>query len=187
MISRIVFSGKGGQGLITAAIIFAEAAVFHEGLEATQSQSYGPEARGGSSRADVIVATEPILFPKVLEPNILIALSQEGYDKYAWIVRPGGIIVIDNHNVKSRSSTTARQVSMDFTRSIETELHTKLGVNVAVVGALAGIVNYMSLESLEKVVRSRFDGRFVENNVKALHLGYELAEAQKKSRTLSVF
>ena len=187
MISRIVFSGKGGQGLITAAILFAEAAVYYEGLEATQTQSYGPEARGGSSRADVIVATDQILFPKVLEPNILIALSQEAYDKYAWIVRPGGIIILDTHDVKSRSSTTARQVSMDFTRTINTELHTKLGVNVAVVGALAGILDYMKLESLEKVVRARFDERYVENNVTALHLGYKLAENQKKQRTLSVF
>lgn len=187
MISRIVFSGKGGQGLITAAIIFAEAAVFYENLEATQTQSYGPEARGGSSRADVIVARENILFPKVLEPNILIALSQESYDKYAWIVRPGGIIILDTHNVKSRSSTTARQVSMDFTKSVEEKLGTKLGVNMAVVGALAGVVDYMSLGSLEKVIRGRFDKRFVESNVSALYLGHELAEKQKKSRTLSVF
>lgn len=187
MISRIVFSGSGGQGLITAAIVFAEAAVFYEGLEATQTQSYGPEARGGSSRGDVIVATDPILFPKVLEPNILVALSQEAYDKYAWIVRPGGIIILDTHSVKSRSSTTARQVSMDFTKSVSDLLHTKVGVNMAVVGALSSVVDYMRLESLEKVVRSRFDERFVENNVQALHLGADLAERQKQSRIFSVF
>ncbi len=187
MISRIVFSGSGGQGLITAAIVFAEAAVFYEGLEATQTQSYGPEARGGSSRADVIVATEQILFPKVLEPNILIALSQESYDKYAWIVRPGGIIILDSHIVKTRTSTTARQVAMDFTRSVEELLHTKIGVNMAVVGSLAGVVEYMSLESLEKVIRKRFAASFVESNLKALHLGVELAEQQKQRQNFSVF
>ncbi len=187
MISRIVFSGTGGQGLITAAVVFAEAAVFHEGLEAVQTQSYGPEARGGSSRADVIVATDPIMFPKILEPNIVIALSQEAYDKYAWIVRPGGIIIIDTAEVKVRSSTTARQAAMDFSRTVEERFGTKLPVNMAVVGALAGVVDYMAIESIERVVRSRFDERFVENNVGALYLGFELAEDQKRGRSLSVF
>lgn len=187
MISRIVFSGTGGQGLITAAVVFAEAAVFHEGLEAVQTQSYGPEARGGASRADVIVATNPIMFPKVLEPNIVIALSQESYDKYAWIVRPGGIIIIDTAEVKVRGSTTARQVAMDFSRRVQEKFGTRLPVNMAVVGALAGVVDYMAVESIERVIRSRFEEKYVETNVGSLFLGFELAEEQKRNRSLSVF
>ena len=118
MITRYVLSGSGGQGVITAAIVLAEAAVYHEGLEAVQTQSYGPEARGGSARADVIIATDPILFPKVLEPNVLVCLSQLAYDKYAWIVRPGGIIVLDSHFVARRQNVHSRQVELDLYRSV---------------------------------------------------------------------
>jgi 2-oxoglutarate ferredoxin oxidoreductase subunit gamma len=187
MISRIVFSGSGGQGVITAAIIFAEAAVYYESLEAVQTQSYGPEARGGSARADVIIASDPIRFPKVLQPNILVALSQEAYDKYAWIVRPGGIVVIDTHFVKSRQGTSARQLAFSFFQSVQEELGSKLPMNMAVIGALAGITDYMKIESLEKSVASRFDERFREINLNALRLGHRMASEERKRKNLSVF
>ncbi len=79
---RLVFSGSGGQGVITASIILGEAAVFHEGWNAVQTQSYGPEARGGTARADLILSPEPINFPKVAQPNILVCLTQEAYDRW---------------------------------------------------------------------------------------------------------
>lgn len=187
MISRSVFSGAGGQGIITAAIIFAEAAVYNEGLEATQTQSYGPEARGGAARSDVIIATEPIRFPKVLQPNILVALTQTAYDKYAWIVRPGGIVIVDSHNVKSRSRINARLAEMDFTGTVTERLGTKIATNMAVVGSLAAVVDYMALESLEKVIRKRFDERFRDLNIEALNLGFEMANSLKKERSFTVF
>jgi 2-oxoglutarate ferredoxin oxidoreductase subunit gamma len=187
MISRIVFSGSGGQGIITAAIVFAEAAVYHEGLEATQTQSYGPEARGGAARSDVILATEPIRFPKVLQPNILVGLTQTAYDKYAWIVRPGGIVIIDSHSVKSRSRINARLAEMDFTGTVTERLGTKMPTNMAVIGSLAAIVDYMSLESLEKVIQTRFDERFRDLNMNALNLGFEMANSLKKERSFTVF
>jgi len=87
---RIVFSGSGGQGIITAAIIIAEAAVLHENLIAVQSQSYGPEARGGSARSDVIISDSDILFPKVIQPNVLVCLTQQAYNKFYSTIRPGG-------------------------------------------------------------------------------------------------
>ena len=86
----MVFSGSGGQGVITAAIILAEAAVLHENLIAVQSQSYGPEARGGATRSDVIIADSPIHFPKVLQPNVLVCLTQQSYANYFSLLRPGG-------------------------------------------------------------------------------------------------
>ena len=86
---RMVFSGSGGQGVTTAAIILAEAAVLYEELIAVQSQSYGPEARGGSTRTDVIIADSQIYFPKVTQPNVLVCLTQEAYNKFYPIIRPG--------------------------------------------------------------------------------------------------
>ncbi|MCP3952204.1 MAG: 2-oxoacid:ferredoxin oxidoreductase subunit gamma, partial [Desulfobacterales bacterium] len=87
---RIVFSGSGGQGVITAAIILAEAAVLHEGMNATQSQSYGAAARGGATRSDIIISEDEINFPVVTQPNVLICLTQEAYTTFSPIIRPGG-------------------------------------------------------------------------------------------------
>ena len=99
---RLIFSGSGGQGVITASIIIAEAAVIHEGLNAIQVQAYGPEARGGATRADVIIDKEEINFPKVNQPNVVISLTQEAYDKFSWIIRPGGLLLIDSRYVKTQ-------------------------------------------------------------------------------------
>lgn len=91
----MVFSGSGGQGVITAGIILAEAAVLHENLIAVQSQTYGPRARGGATRSDVIISDSDIHYPKVIQPNVLVCLTQEAYDTFCPIIRPGGLLVID--------------------------------------------------------------------------------------------
>ncbi|UCH00303.1 MAG: 2-oxoacid:acceptor oxidoreductase family protein, partial [Deltaproteobacteria bacterium] len=94
---RIIFSGSGGQGVITAAIILAESAVLHEGLNAVQSQSYGPEARGGASRSDVIIADTEIRFPKVIQPHVLVCLTQDAYHNLSELIRPGGLLLTESH------------------------------------------------------------------------------------------
>ena len=109
---RILFSGSGGQGVITASIILAEAAVLHEGLNAVQSQSYGPEARGGASRSDVIIADTDIRFPRVTQPNVLVCLTQDAYNKFSGSIRPGGILLTDSHYVKQEKKVDARQVEL---------------------------------------------------------------------------
>ncbi len=87
---RLVFSGSGGQGVITAAIVLAEAAVLYDNLTAVQSQSYGAAARGGATRSDVVISDSKINFPKVIQPNVLVCLTQEAYNKFSSIIRPGG-------------------------------------------------------------------------------------------------
>ena len=107
---RIIFSGSGGQGVVMASIILAEATVLHEGLNAVQTQSYGPEARGGSTRADVIISDTDIHFPKVTQPNVLICLTQESYNSFSSIIRPGGLLLTDSNFVKQEKKVDARQV-----------------------------------------------------------------------------
>ena len=172
---RIVFSGSGGQGIITASILLAEAAVLHEGLEATQTQSYGPEARGGSSRADVIIAHTPILFPKVIQPNVLICLSQEAYNTYSGIVRPGGILLSDSHFVTAHSKVDARQYELPMYETVTAELGRRIALNTCMLGAVVGITRLVSLESVAKVLETRMPAEFFEMNRKALELGYGLA------------
>ena len=97
----MVFSGSGGQGVITAAIILAEAAVLYENLNAVQSQSYGAAARGGATRSDIIISDAVIHFPKVIQPNVLVCLTQEAYNAYYAIIRPGGLLLTDTRYVKT--------------------------------------------------------------------------------------
>ncbi|MGD8494484.1 MAG: 2-oxoacid:acceptor oxidoreductase family protein, partial [Desulfobacterales bacterium] len=98
---RMVFSGSGGQGVITAAVILAEAAVLYNGLNAVQSQSYGAEARGGATRSDIIISDSIIHYPKVIQPNVLVCLTQQAYNKFYSIIRPGGLLISDSRYVQT--------------------------------------------------------------------------------------
>lgn len=99
---EIRLSGSGGQGLILAGIILAEAGGIYDGHEVIQTQSYGPEARGGASRAEVIISDDVIDYPKVVLPDVVLVMSEEACDKYARDVREGGIVVVDETNIKLR-------------------------------------------------------------------------------------
>ncbi|MBN2122708.1 MAG: 2-oxoacid:acceptor oxidoreductase family protein [Deltaproteobacteria bacterium] len=174
---RIIFSGSGGQGVITASIILAEAAVIQEELNAVQSQAYGPEARGGATRADVIIDDQPIRFPKVNQPNILICLTQEAYNKFCGIIRPGGLLLIDTHFVKyPQRKVDARQFSLDMYRTVMDEIGRPIVFNICVLGAMLGLNPVVRPSSVLEVLKSKIPSDFVEMNQKALDIGARLAE-----------
>jgi len=173
---RIVFSGSGGQGVITASIILAEAAVLFENLKAIQTQSYGPEARGGATRAEVIISDKEILFPKVIQPNILVSLTQKAYDKYLATIRPGGLLLIDSHFVKAISKVEARQLSLGMYRAVMDEIGKPIVFNICMMGALIGLMKVITPESVIKVLEKRIPTDFLDMNKKALDIGLRLAE-----------
>ena len=173
---RIVFSGSGGQGVITAAIILAEAAVLHEGLIAVQSQSYGPEARGGASRSDVIIADTDIRFPKVIQPNVLVCLTQEAYNKFSALIRPGGLLLTDSHYVKEERKTDARQVELAMYRTVMDKIGRPIVFNICMLGALLGLTELVRIDSIMKVLESRIPAGFLDLNKQALDLGLKLAK-----------
>jgi len=172
---RIIFSGSGGQGVITAAIIFAEAAVLYDGLNAVQSQSYGPEARGGASRSDVIISDTDIRFPKVIQPNILVCLTQEAYDKYSGLLRPGGLLITDNHYVKQGGKVDAKQVGLDMYRSVMEGIGRPIVFNVCMLGAFVELTQLVKKESIMKVLKTRIPSGTLGLNRQALELGIRLA------------
>ena len=177
---RIVFSGSGGQGVITAAIILAEAAVLYEDLEATQSQSYGPEARGGATRGDIIIADTQIHYPKVLQPNILVCLTQEAYSKYASIIRPGGLLLTDSKYVKPQKKVDARQKELPMYRTVMDSIGKPIVFNICMLGALLGLTDIIKLESIVKALENRIPAGFLDMNKEALHLGYALGMEKKE-------
>ena len=175
MDKHIVFSGSGGQGVITAAIILAEAAALYENLNAVQTQSYGPEARGGATRADVIISETPIRHPKVINPHILVCLTQTAYNKNAGIVRPGGLMLTDKKYVKIDHKVDARQVELDMYLAVMEKIAKPIVFNICMLGALIGLTDLVKPESILKVLKEKIGSEFMAMNQKALEIGLELA------------
>lgn len=173
---RIVFSGSGGQGVITAAIILAEAAVLYENLNAVQSQDYGAAARGGSSRADVIISDSEIIYPKVIEPNVLVCLTQEAYNKFYPIIRPGGLLITDTRFVKIQRKADAHQVELPMYRTAMDDIGKPIVFNICMLGALIALTELVRPESIMKVLETRIPSGFLKMNRKALNLGIGLGK-----------
>lgn len=177
---RMVFSGSGGQGVITAAIIIAEAAVLYENLIAVQSQAYGPAARGGAARSDVIISDSDINYPKVIEPNVLVCLTQEAYDTFSSIIRPGGLLLTDIRYVTTNRKSDARQVEMPMYASVMEKIGKPIVFNICMLGAVLSLTNVVRPESIMKVLERRIPSDFLEINREALDLGMAMGEGHNK-------
>lgn len=172
--TRLVFSGSGGQGVITAAIILAEAAVIHEGMNATQAQSYGAAARGGATRSDVIISDREIDFPVVTQPNILVCLTQDAYNSFAPEIRPAGTLLTDTRFVETTTKVDARQIELPMYEQVMEKIGKPIVFNICVLGALIGIAGLVKPESVMKAIADRVPKDFVEMNNRALNIGLEL-------------
>lgn len=175
MREELRLSGTGGQGLILAGIILAEAALL-DGKLAIQSQSYGPEARGGSSKAEVIISEESIHFPKVTEPDVLLAMSQEALNKYSKDLLPESVIVTDSLFVTKLPEHPGKVYELPITQTSKSVLGKALFANIIALGALVKLTGIVSFESLEKAVLSHVPKGTEELNHKALELGKELVK-----------
>ena len=171
---RMVFSGSGGQGVITATIILAEAAVLHENLNAVQSQSYGAAARGGATRSDVIISDSIIDYPKVIQPNVLVCLTQEAYNKFYRIIRPGGLLITDTRYVETQKKVDAQQREMPMFQNVMDKIGKPIVFNICMLGAVIELVDLIAPEAIMKVLAKRIPKDFLDLNRQALDLGLEL-------------
>jgi 2-oxoglutarate ferredoxin oxidoreductase subunit gamma len=176
MIHRFVFSGTGGQGMITAAVILAEAALYYDGLNVVQTQVYGPEARGGAARSDVILADAEIWFPKVLEPNVAVCLSQQSYDRFSSVVRPGGIIVVDSHHVRIQKNISSRQFQLPFHDTVMEHFGRSQSLNMCVLGSVIALLPIVNQDSVRQTITNHFDDRFRDTNVESFDVGLGLVK-----------
>ncbi|RUM36139.1 MAG: 2-oxoacid:ferredoxin oxidoreductase subunit gamma [Desulfobulbus sp.] len=170
---EIRFSGSGGQGLITAAVVFAEAVGVYDGKHVCQTQSYGPEARGGKSKAEVVVSRSPIDYPKALELDLLLAMNQAACDAYFYDLKPNGILVIDSGLVEQQP--TSRIIAIPFTQIAKEEIGRELVANMVALGAIGLLSGQVDLENLEKALLARVPKGTEEMNSKALKRGIEEA------------
>ena len=172
--TEIRLAGEGGQGMILAGIILAEAAAVYDGKNAVQSQSYGPEARGGASRAEVVIAVGEIDHPEVLQADAVVALSQEAYLKYARNLKPEALLIIDGEKVTPIRGD--RLVSIPITKIALDVTGRAITANVVALGVLVGLTGVVSRAAIEKAVAARAPKGTEELNRKALHAGFEAAE-----------
>lgn len=171
---QIVLTGTGGQGLILAGIILAEAAVL-DGKQAIQTQSYGPEARGGASRAEVLISDETIDYPKVLKADTLLAMSQEAFNKYAGHIGAGGSLVVDSTFVRELKETKAKLIALPITRAAKEKLGRDMFANIIALGAIVGITGTVSRDSLVAAVLARVPKGTEDKNRQAIDIGFQLA------------
>ncbi len=169
------FSGSGGQGILLAAAIVAEGAAAL-GKHVVQTQSYGPEARGGASKSEVIISDDDIDYPEVLTPDINLVLSQAAYVKYAADTRPGGLLIYDSGLVEPDAAADGMVLcGLPFTQAATDELGKKVVTNIVSLGAFVAVSRILPAEAVEQAVLNRVPARFRELNERAFQLGLRLA------------
>ncbi|MDF2570902.1 MAG: 2-oxoacid:ferredoxin oxidoreductase, gamma subunit [Sporomusa sp.] len=175
---QISLSGTGGQGLILAGIILAEAAIL-DGKQTIQTQSYGPEARGGASKSEVLISDEELDYPKATSADILLAMSQEACDKYIGLLRQGGRLIVDTTLVKTIPKVDAQTLALPITQIARNELGNVMVANIVALGALVGFAGVVGLDCLIQAVLARVPKGTEELNKKALETGFALGQAKR--------
>jgi len=172
-LTEIRIAGFGGQGVILSATVIGKAAAIFEAEYATMTQNFGPEARGGAASAQVITSDQPVLYPYVTHPDILVVMSQEAYVKFAPELKNGGLLIIEQAMVRvSDIKAGTKLFSIPATRLAE-ELGKRMVLNIVMVGFFAAVANVVKPESLRAAVAASVPSAFKELNLKAFDKGYE--------------
>ena len=172
-LTEIRIAGFGGQGVILAASVIGKAAAIFQGGFATMTQSFGPEARGGSSSAQVILSGDPILYPYVTSPDILVVMSQEAYTVFSPQLKPGGILIVEQELVHiEHPPQNVRFYGVPATRLAE-ELGRKVVLNIVMVGFFAAVTNMLDPDSLRQAVADSVPPAMQKLNLQAFDKGFE--------------
>ena len=172
-LTEIRIAGFGGQGVILSAAIIGKAAALFQGGFATMTQSFGPEARGGSSSAQVILSSDPILYPYVTQPDVLVVMSQEAYTRFTPELKPGGILILEQDLVRTdRFPPGARVFGVPATRLAE-ELGRKVVLNVVMVGFFGAVTKLIEAGALRQAVADSVPAALQKLNRQAFDKGFE--------------
>ena len=169
MYKEIRIAGFGGQGVVLAGYILGKAMSLYNGYEAVMTQSYGPEARGGASSANIVVSDEPIDFPFVQEPDILVAISQEAYNKFRPSIKPDAIILIDQDLVNPLENDHPFRIPAT---NLAEKLGRKIVTNVVMVGFFTAISGFLKPEAVEEAIRTSVKPKTIPLNLEAFAEGF---------------
>jgi len=175
---EIRLSGSGGQGMIFGSVVLCEAVGHTGNMNVVQSQSYGPEARGGASKADVVISKEEIYYPKAMKLDLLLAMTQEALDKYYPDLKEGGTLIVDTTLVTE--IPTDDYYGLPFTRLAREEAGHIMVANVVALGAICALTGIVPKDKLTEAVLGRAPKGTEDRNRKAIDIGYEEAMKVKK-------
>ena len=176
-LTEIRIAGFGGQGVILSAIVLGKAASIYQGEYATMTQNFGPEARGGACSAQLMLSDQPVLYPYVTQPDVMVVMSQEAYTKFASELKDGGMLLIERDLVRvSDLPKHTRIYSVPATRLAE-ELGKRMVLNIVMVGFFAAVTQLLEADSVRKAVADSVPASFRELNLKAFDKGYEHGKA----------
>ncbi|MEM3797571.1 MAG: 2-oxoacid:ferredoxin oxidoreductase subunit gamma [Candidatus Bathyarchaeia archaeon] len=173
---EIMFAGFGGQGIMRSGIMLAMAACIYGGKHAVQTQSYGPESRGGACRSEVVISDGEIDFPNVMEPDILVLMSQHAYNEYAGNVKENGIIILDPDMIPNEKKLGNVKIFRVPATRIAEEFGNKIVANTVMLGALTAITGIVDKEAIKKSIAANVPKETEELNLKAFEKGYEYGE-----------
>ncbi|TNF47537.1 2-oxoacid:ferredoxin oxidoreductase subunit gamma [bacterium] len=173
---EVRLSGAGGQGLVLGGVILAEAVSLFEGKNAVQTQSYGPEARGGASKSEVIISEEEIDYPKATEIDLLLSLTQEACEKYSVDLKDDGVLIADSRMVKELPEGNYRVYHLPIIDTAKEKVGKVFVANIVALGAIAHLVDAVSFDAVEKAVLNRVPKGTEDLNKRALKLGYDLVD-----------
>lgn len=176
---QIRIGGVGGQGIVLASKLLGIAASLYDGKEAVCTQAYGPEARGGAARSDVVISDEPVDYPFVTEADVLAVLFPEAYSKFRPMLKPGGILIVDSGLVKVPDDE--QNVHRIPATQIADEVGNRLARNVVILGFLVGITGVVSRDAMVEAIRKAMKPKIVELNIEALDAGIEFARNEGAS------
>jgi 2-oxoglutarate ferredoxin oxidoreductase subunit gamma len=169
--TEIRFAGYGGQGIALLGFLTGKAAVIHDRKQAVFTQSYGPEARGGASSADLVLSEHEIDYPLVSQPDVLVVMFQEAYQRFRPNLKPGGTLLVDEGLVKT-GAETGGCYRIPATRMAE-QLGKKIVANIVMLGGFAALTGLITRQALEETLRSTLKPSIVDLNLKALAKGWE--------------
>jgi 2-oxoglutarate ferredoxin oxidoreductase subunit gamma len=174
---EVRLSGEGGQGLVLAGKVLAEAAAIYDDKNATQSQSYGPEARGGASRSEVIISDEDIDYPKAVNIDLLLALTQESVNKYHGDLKDDGILLVDSESCTEIPEGNFKVYQVPVIQIARDKVGKVLVANIVALGVITELAKVVSQESVEAAILARVPKGTEELNLSAFKAGVEAAQA----------
>ncbi|RKY78359.1 pyruvate ferredoxin oxidoreductase [candidate division KSB1 bacterium] len=175
----IRFAGFGGQGIIRSGIIVGRAVSIYDNKFATMNQSFGPEARGGACSSELVISDSKVLYPYVTVSDVLVVMSQEGYDKFEPELSEEGMLLIDEDLVKPKPPRGKIKIFSIPATKLAEELGNRIVANVVMLGFFTSLTKIVSVEAMRKAIPESVPSRFVELNLKAFDCGYEYSRKQK--------
>jgi 2-oxoglutarate ferredoxin oxidoreductase subunit gamma len=177
---EVRFAGFGGQGIIKSGIIVAAAAALYGGKNAVQTQSYGPESRGGACKSEVVMSDEEIDFPKVVEPEVLVVMSQHAYNDYVGDLKAGGTMILDPDMIPTEQELKNVKVYSVPATKMADELGRRIVANIVMIGAFVAITGMIDQGAVKESIKANVPKGTEELNLNAFAKGYEYGKKLAK-------